>query len=297
MPRALPLLALALLTLSACEPTSPISTPTSRRATPTTVATRATTTDELRPETPGPTDPPAYDPMAEEAALRKLAEPLPPAPLADPKNTHKPLTPDGMLILEVKPDPAKPGQTKPVRVLVQCEVWLRQGMLEVFLCRTLTKDHETIVRTTVDAQLIHAALVATGAKPGHPVQFVNPKTGEEDYKPASGSTINVSVHYRRDGRVHTHPAQEWIRYSESKKPMKEEWVFAGSSFFQDPDDAAKPPYYMANAGEYVGISNFPGSMLDLPIQVGRDDNRLAYEITTEKVPPRLSKVWVILEAK
>ena len=36
-------------------------------------------------------------------------------------------------------------------------------------------------------------------------------------------------------------------------------------------------------------------MLDLPVEVSRDDAELAFEAKTDKIPPLLSKVWVILE--
>ena len=222
-------------------------------------------------------------PETEFSRIGKDAEPLPPAPKADPSHTHKPLTPDGTLLLEVKPDPTDPKKTKPVRVLVQTEVCLRQGVLEVFVCRTNTKEHEAILRTAIDARFLHSALIAVGAKPGSPVQFINPTTDREEYKPATGTKIAVSVHYRRAGELHTHAAQEWIRDMNTKKPMAHDWVFAGSRFVKDPENPDRPAFYTANNGEVIAISNFVDSMLDLPVPVSRENADLNFEVITTKV--------------
>lgn len=242
-----------------------------------------------------PTPPTPVPASAEEpVAPGKDAEPLPDPPKADPANTHKPLTADKTLLLEVAPDPADAKKTKPVRLLVQCEVCLREGTLEVFLCRTNTKEHEAIVRTAVDAKLLHGGLLALGLTPGTPVQFIDPKSGELNYVPASGPKVAVTVHYRRAGQLHTHPAQEWITDAKTKKPMAHDWVFAGSRFLKDPDEPTKAPFYTANNGEVIAVSNFADSMLDLPVSVSRENAELNFDAATAKVPPLLSKVWVIL---
>ena len=247
------------------------------------------------PVVPVATTPIPAPAVADEPGERgKDAEPLPEPPKADPANTHKPLTADKALLLEVAPDPADAKKTKPVRLLVQCEVCLREGTLEVFLCRTNTKEHEAIVRTAVDAKLLHGGLLALGLTPGTPVQFIDPKSGELNYVPASGPKVAVTVHYRRAGQLHTHPAQEWITDAKTKKPMAHDWVFAGSRFLKDPDEPTKAPFYTANNGEVIAVSNFADSMLDLPVSVSRENAELNFDAATAKVPPLLSKVWVIL---
>jgi hypothetical protein len=215
-------------------------------------------------------------------------EPLPDAPKLDAKNNHVALSPDKSFLLEQTPD------KKFVRVLIACEVCLREGPLEVFLTKKGTKEHEAIVRTAIDAKLIHAAIEATGAKPGKPANFVDDKF-EPDFKPATGARIKVLVHYKKDGKLHTSPAQEWIWNSKKKEHIKVDWVFAGSQLLKDADNPKAEPFYGANSGEVISVSNFPYSMLDLPIEVSKDDATLNYEVKTERVPPLFSKVWVILE--
>jgi hypothetical protein len=229
--------------------------------------------------------PPPADPLKERF---KDAEPLPDPPKADPKSELTPLNKEKTLYLEKKPDGTR-------RVLVAAEVCLREGLLEVFLCKARTKEHEAIVRVDFDAKFLHAALIATGAKPGTPVQFINPTTGKEDYKPATGAKVNVSVHYKKGGKLHTHAAQDWVQDVKTKKPMTHQWVFAGSRFVKIPDRPDDPEYYCANNGDVIGISNSYDSTLDLPVEVSRDDASLVFQAFTEKIPPLGSKVWVILE--
>lgn len=215
-------------------------------------------------------------------------EPLPEAPKADPKSELVALQPDKSLYLEKKPDGGR-------RVLIAAEVCLREGPLEVFVTKKGTKEHESILRISLDARFIHAALEAAGAKVGTPVQFVNPKTMEDDYKPATGEKIKASVTYFKDGKLQTHAAQEWINNTKTKKTMEEEWVFAGSRFVKNPDRPADPAFYCANNGVVLGLSNDYDAMLDLPVQVSKDDAFLIYRANTDKIPPITSKVWLILE--
>ncbi|MGL6074096.1 MAG: YdjY domain-containing protein [Fimbriiglobus sp.] len=221
-------------------------------------------------------------------------EPLPPAPKADDKNTHKPLLPDGSLILEVKVDPTDAKKTVPVRLLVKCQVCKRDGFLEVLVCKKNTKEHEAILSTAVDAKLIHSGLLALKLNPGSPVQYLNAK-GDEDYKAASGPTVKVQVHYTNGGKTHTHVAQEWIQDQKTKKPMAHQWVFTGSRFIKDEDNPEKPPYYTANNGEVIAISNFMDSMLDLPVKISKDEADLMFDANTPKIPSLFSQVWLILE--
>jgi hypothetical protein len=231
---------------------------------------------------------PEKSPAVLPEAPGKDAEALPPIPKADPKSEIKPLLPNNALLLETLPDGKR-------RVLVAAEVCMREGPLECFLCKKNTKEHESILRTDIEAFWIHTALLAAGAKTGQPVQFVNPKTLEADYKPATGAKVKVLVHYRNGGKLHTHAGQDWVWNFKNKKPMEHEWVFSGSRLIRDPDRPNDPPYYTANSGEIVSISNSPDAMLDLPVEISKDDATLSFEVKKEAVPPLLSKVWLILE--
>ncbi|HEY1186245.1 MAG TPA: YdjY domain-containing protein [Gemmata sp.] len=226
-------------------------------------------------------------------------EELPEYPLLDKANKLSPLSPDGKSVfIETAPDGKdKEGRDKrkTVRVALACEVCLREGPLEQILCKKGTKEHEAIVRVDVDPEFIHWALIAAGGKPGTPTGFIDPKTEMAKYTPATGSRVNVNVHYKRGGKLHTHPAQEWVWDTKKKAPMNHHWVFAGSVFIKNPDDPKAKPVYGANAGDIFSISNFPYSTLEIPAQISKDEAQLTYEARTDKIPPLGSKVWVILE--
>ena len=227
---------------------------------------------------------PAQDPKADKP------EALPEFPKLDPKNTVSHLNPEKTIFAELA---GPEGKKKVVRIGLVGEVCLREGPLEVFLCKKGTKEHESIVRVDADAQIIHLALTQTGAEPGKPTQFVDPKTEEPKYKAATGAKINVSVHYTKGGKTFTHPAQDWIWDTKKKAPMPHGWVFPGSITIADPDSGKK--FYGANSGDVISISNFPYSMLEVPAEISKDDANLTYEARTDKIPPLFSKVWVILE--
>jgi hypothetical protein len=180
------------------------------------------------------------------------------------------------------------------RVHLMTEVVLREGPLEVFLCKLNTKEHEAILHVDADAREIHFALIAAGAKAGHPVQYVDPKTGKPDYKLPTGTPIKVTVTYRQKGKVKTSPAGDWIKDPKAGKDLDVGWVFAGSRFFKDPE-GKNPDYYMANNGEVITVSNFPDSMLDVPIKSSKDDADRIFEADTPKIPPLRTPVIVTLE--
>ena len=69
------------------------------------------------------------------------------------------------------------------------------------------------------------------------------------------------------------------------------FVIDASQFWKD----LAEPFYGANSGEIISVSNFPYSMLDFPIEISKDDAVLNYEVKTDKVPALFSKVWIILE--
>ena len=217
-------------------------------------------------------------------------EALPEYPKLDPKNTVTALNPEKTLFGELT---GSEGKKKVVRVALACEVCLREGPLEVFLCKKGTKEHEAIVRVDIDAKFLHLALKTAGAEPGTPTQFVDPKTEQPKWKAATGTKVKVLVHYTRGGKTFTHPAQEWIWDRAKKAPLPFDWVFAGSVIIKDPDSGRE--FYGANSGDIISISNFPYSLLEIPAEISKDDASLTYEVKTDKVPPLLSRVWVILE--
>lgn len=222
------------------------------------------------------TDPRPRPPEMEETKDEPPEE-APPIP-----DNYKAMNKEKTIFLEVP----KEG---PRRVHLLAEVCLREGPLEVFLCRLNTKEHESILHVDADGREIHAALIAANAKQGHPVKFA-PK-----FEPATGSVIKISLTYREKGKVKSCPANEWIKDRNTSKFMAHDWVFAGSRLLQDPERPDRPPYYTANQGEFICLSNFADAMLDLPVKSSKEAAELIFEINTPRIPPLRTPVIVTLE--
>jgi len=173
------------------------------------------------------------------------------------------------------------------QVILDGVVCLRDGPLEMFACTRGTKEHESVVSIRVKAYMVHAALLAVGAEPGHPAQFT-PR-----YRPASGTPVEIAVQWTdTTGKQHRADAQQWVRNVRTGKAMSHQWVFAGSGFWTDPQTGKK--YYQAEGGDFICVSNFPSAMLDLPIESSQANADLLFAAFTEHIPPLGSPVRLIL---
>jgi hypothetical protein len=175
-------------------------------------------------------------------------------------------------------------------VLIDGQVSLREGMLEMFACTRNTKEHESVVSANTKAFLVHAALLRLGAEPGRPVQFV------PEYKPPTGTEIDVLVQWIDEkGKLQQARAQDWVRDIRTTKAMTHPWVFAGSRFWTD--EETKKQYYQAEGGDFICVSNFGTAMLDIPVPSSQSNQELAFEAFTERIPPLGAPVRLILKPK
>ncbi len=175
------------------------------------------------------------------------------------------------------------------RVLVNATVCLRRGQLEQLLTKKNAKEHEAVLAADVDAREIHLALVLAGAEAGSPVKF-RPK-----FTPPTGGVVKISLEYQEKGKAVRVSAQSWIRNIKTKKDLDTDWVFAGSTLFQDPTDPKRKPHYLANDGDVICIANFDSAMLDVPFSSAKDNDDLAFEANTDRIPALETPVVVILE--
>jgi hypothetical protein len=187
-------------------------------------------------------------------------------------------------------------QGKNRRVIVGATVVLREGSygLECLLCRKFTKEHESILATDADASVIHATLLLAGAEPGAPARYDEEK---REWFPPRGMRIKVLFQYEEKGKRHTVRAQEWVKNTRTKKALEENWVFAGSQLFRDPDGKEKPAYGANSDGSYICIYNSQVAMLDLPISNPNKDPQAEgreFQPFTERIPPEGTHVSVIL---
>src|SRR5260370_5393351 len=147
----------------------------------------------------------------------------------------------------IQPDPAWKSLGRSLwfdprtkRLQVRARVVLREGYLEHLLCLKGTKEHEAILATDAVPQRIHAGLILTGAREGHPVQFV-PK-----FAPPEGSAISIELTWKQDGKVQKADARQWVK-DEKNAVLVRDWVFGGSQIFEDP--ATKKKIYAADEGD------------------------------------------------
>jgi hypothetical protein len=180
-------------------------------------------------------------------------------------------------------------QGKRRRVLVSASVCLREGALELLMCRKNTKEHEAILTADVNALDVHKALIAAGAAEGAPARF-RPK-----YRPATGTAIKVSLTYDDKGKSVTVPAQSWVKNMKDGKTLDTDWVFAGSQLVDNPLDPKGGKLYLANDGDLVCVANFETALLDIPVESSKDDADRVFVAFTDRIPPLETKVVVVLE--
>lgn len=112
-----------------------------------------------------------------------------------------PLSPTGSILLD------KPGN----RLLLKTRVCLREGILEMLACPRQTKEHESILSFDGPAEIVHAGLLALGAKPGAPARF------DGKYQPPTGTRIEIHASWKdMSGQPQRVPAQSWIRHTTNR---------------------------------------------------------------------------------
>jgi len=225
------------------------------------------------------------------------ADEKPDATDAKPAETGEKTDSTDVPVAKDPPGLVRLGKTTPVwidpkrkLVLVDGKVVLREGQLEMFACPKQTKEHESIVSVDCKAHVVHAGLLAVGAKIGHPVKY-DPK-----YVPAAGTEIEILILWTdKEGKRHKDRAQKWIRNVKTGKAMAHNWVFAGSGFWSDEQTGIR--HYHADAGDMICVSNFSTAMLDLPISSSQSNEALLFDAFTKNIPPKGTKVRLVLVPK
>ena len=221
-----------------------------------------------------------------------------------------PIVSDPESLVRLLPD--KPLWIDKERKHVVLQGWVCQNrvMLEFFLCagtggiRTFPyedetgkpakmlqfngpKCHESIFSTEVSGRALHTALLALGVEQGEPVKF------QPQFVPPTGGKVKMTVRWRKpDGSVEEHAGQE-LAVDEAGNPLKSNWVFAGSLFFEDGDGEKR--YAADMEGEYFGVSNFPSLILDVAEESSSANDSLVYTANAKILPERGTPVTIILE--
>jgi hypothetical protein len=171
-------------------------------------------------------------------------------------------------------------------VLLGAVVCCREGVLEMFACPAGTKEYESVLAVQSPAYVVHAALLAVGAKPGTPVKFM------PEYQAATGQIIDVFVSWSKDGVPQRVRGQEMVQELQSKEVMQHDWVFGGSGFWKDEDTGEE--YYHAEGGELICVSNFSTAMMDLAVESSQQNSNLLFGTFTEHIPELGTQVVIEL---
>ncbi|HUG89318.1 MAG TPA: YdjY domain-containing protein [Planctomycetaceae bacterium] len=286
-------------------------------------------------------DQPVARPDSKPAGDRAAGEPVP-------------LNKSGTILID------RPGK----RLLLKTKVVCRECALEMLLCKSQTKEHESILAIDGQAYVIHTGLLALGARSGAPVQYVRPKPGGEpgefidDFRPPTGHRIDIFLQWTDEkGKPRRVKAQDWMRYATRQffaaplgtlpdiklpedsnlrydkrhqelswygtmselerqrflalsndeayrkavrelfeksqiRPMKADFVFAGSSFYVDEEGQR---FYQAESGDVICVANFPTALIDVAVaSTASGEDNLLFESWTERIPPLGTEVIVEL---
>ncbi len=175
------------------------------------------------------------------------------------------------------------------QVIAGGHICMNAGPLEVFVCPRYTKEHESVVSVNALSSQIHAALLALGAEPGHPVKW------EDEYQPAKGPVVEITIMWKDDqeNQIIKRRGQEMVRNVVTDKIMQQDWVFGGSQVYTDPESGES--FYYGDSGELVCLSNFSTATMDVPVQSSDANDGLLFAANSPRIPPVGTKVYVVFQ--
>ena len=86
-----------------------------------------------------------------------------------------------------------------------------------------------------------------------------------------------------------------LKVFKTKKDLHTDWVFAGSTLFQNPNDPKAEPFYSANHGDVITVVNFESACIDVPFLSTKENADLDFEAHTDRIPALKTAVTVVLE--
>ncbi len=174
------------------------------------------------------------------------------------------------------------------QVIVGGRVCFRNGPLEMFACPMNTKEHESIISTISNAEIVHTALLAAGAVPGKPMQW------EPEYVPPSGPEIQITVVWSDAGKRTGIDARQMVLDIVKEAPLEHNWVFCGSGEWIDSQNPGHREYW-ADGGDMICVTNFSDAMMDLRVESSNLQEGLRYHANTENIPELGKPVLLVLK--
>lgn len=172
-------------------------------------------------------------------------------------------------------------------VRVPATVVLDEGWLEQVACLRGTREHESLVVVDASASVVHAGLVALGARAGHPGTWA--RQGDDlVLEPPDGTTIDVDVVV--DGRPQD--IEAWVVGGQGEALQAGRFRFGGSR--------QESWGYVADAsGSLIGLVTFGDETIGLvdvlPDQI--DVQQPVWKARGEAMPPPGTSVTLVLSPR
>jgi hypothetical protein len=133
--------------------------------------------------------------------------------------------------------------------------------LEMLITAPDSREHESLVVSTIKPSALHAGLLAAGFEPGSPMRRVVAQDGTESLAPATGDPLIVMVALIKNDTdsLQYAPIESWVTHLDLEKNLVEDdlWqglVFAGSLFNQR-------GYAADDAGTLVSLTSFMNEVI------------------------------------
>lgn len=174
-------------------------------------------------------------------------------------------------------------------ITLDANVCLREGGLELLICKAGSKEHESILRTNAAASHLHAALLAMGLAPGKPAEW---STGEQPRLiPPRGATLKLTLRWKdKKGKVRQADPSSWLAPADAAAAaaLPKTWVFVGS------DVLSSGQYWADMDGDVVSVANFESAVIDVPFESSSKNAILSFKANTAAIPPLKTPVEVII---
>ncbi len=166
--------------------------------------------------------------------------------------------------------------------------------IEQIVCTQGTKEHESLIVTSVKPSHLHAALLMIGAEQGHPVYWTYPAGQTVVHEPA-GDRLAIEIEYT-DSEAQTRIVNPlaWVITREETQPFPSDqghWVFAGSTERETSEGIL---YEADAAGTVVGLASFGSEVIawSIPISHEEADGDLQWIADRNAMPPSNTRVTV-----
>ncbi len=174
-------------------------------------------------------------------------------------------------------------------VTIPARVVTPSYMLEFLLCRSGTKEYESLLATDANPHDIHAALLLLGLVPGIPAETVG-----ETFYPPRGPKVAIELHWTdKNGKAHSASAGDWLAFSENVKEQNApaklgRWVFLGSEI------SPAGRYAADEDGGIIAVANVATAVLDVPLASTKTLQQRRFVPNTTACPPAGTKVELLL---